>query len=343
MTPSPRQGVLAAGNFIVDRIKKIDAYPAENMLANIESESRSNGGGPYNILKDLAAMGAGYPLMAAGRIGDDDDGAWILDDCVKHGIDATLLLRDPSESTSYTDVMTAMKTGRRTFFHRRGTNAGFAGKRIDFEKSSARIFHLAYLMLLDGLDAFAPDGRTFASHLLERASSAGLTTSVDIVSAANPKFREIVLSALPVTDHLLINEVEAGRALEREIDPGDQEAVGNAARDLLACGVRCAVVLHTEYGAVRVGRDGGFHSQGSVRVAPETIKGANGAGDAFAAGYLHGVHEGMSPRDALELAACVAAACLSDSSPSGGVKSVEDCLALGRERGFSTFGKRGIE
>ena len=56
MPKSSRQGILAAGNFIVDYVKVIDGYPVQDMLASILSESRSNGGGPYNVLKDLAAM-----------------------------------------------------------------------------------------------------------------------------------------------------------------------------------------------------------------------------------------------------------------------------------------------
>lgn len=336
MSRNERQGILTAGNFIVDRIKRIDAYPAENMLANIESESRSNGGGPYNVLKDLSAMGAEYSLMAAGRIGADDDGDWILADCREHRIDPGLLLQDEAETTSYTDVMTAKGTGRRTFFHHRGANARFLGERVDFEANPARMFHLAYLLLLDGLDEFDDEGRTKASRLLERATSAGLVTSIDIVSASHPKFRDVVLSSLPFVDHLLINEVEAGRTLERDIHPQDKEAVSKAAEDLLEDGVREAVVLHTEFGAARAGADGSLFWQGSVKVPDEMIVGANGAGDAFAAGYLHGVHEGWSPSLSLELAACAAAMCLSDASPSGGVGTADECLERGRRLGFTS-------
>ena len=69
-----RSGLLAAGNFIVDRFKIIDYYPREEMLASILRESSGNGGGPYNILKDLAKMGADFPLAAAGLLGDDETG-----------------------------------------------------------------------------------------------------------------------------------------------------------------------------------------------------------------------------------------------------------------------------
>jgi sugar/nucleoside kinase (ribokinase family) len=329
-----RNGILAAGNFIVDRIKRIDAYPAENMLANIEGEARSNGGGPYNVLKDLAAMGVAYPLFAAGRIGGDEDGRWILEDCRAHGIDTACLVPDPNCPTSYTDVMTVAATGRRTFFHRRGANARFDGENINFQNSTARHFHLAYLMLLDEMDRIDASGRTAASRLLEVAITAGLTTSIDVVSTEHPQFRDIVLSSLPFTDHLLINEVEACRVLGRPLDPGNARSLLEAASELLSAGVRTAVVLHTEHGAVTARRDGTQLQQGAVKVPAAGIRGANGAGDAFAAGYLHAIHESFPPAAALQLAVCTAAACLSDPSPSAGLLRTDDCLGLGQVHGY---------
>ncbi|MDA0811743.1 MAG: hypothetical protein O3C21_05050, partial [Verrucomicrobia bacterium] len=52
--PPERNGILAGGNFIVDHVKVVDHYPEQEMLASILSESMSNGGGPYNVLKDLS-------------------------------------------------------------------------------------------------------------------------------------------------------------------------------------------------------------------------------------------------------------------------------------------------
>ena len=307
------------------------------MLASIEGEARSNGGGPYNVLKDLAAMGAEYPLMAAGRLGADADGEWIRNDCQAHGIDASRLLNDAELPTSYTEVMTVRDTGRRTFFHRRGANAKFDGEGLDFSQCPARMFHLAYLLLLDELDVIDDNGRSRASYLLERASAAGMVTSIDIVSTEHPRFREIVFSALPFTDHLLINEAEAGRALGRALDPAAPAALMAAAQELLAGGVRVACVLHTEHGAVCARRDGSSLTQAAVSLPAGFIHGANGAGDAFAAGYLHGVHENFPTARSLELAVCTAAACLADPSPSAGLCKASECLELGRAYGFSHF------
>ena len=119
----PRSGLLAAGNFIVDHVKMIDEYPERDMLTFIRRQTSSNGGGPYNVLKNLAAMQAGFPLAALGLVGSDENGQWIADDCKAHGICTHQLRRTGKAPTSYTDAMTEEKTGRRTFFHQPGANA----------------------------------------------------------------------------------------------------------------------------------------------------------------------------------------------------------------------------
>jgi sugar/nucleoside kinase (ribokinase family) len=333
-----RKGILAAGNFIVDHVKIIDAYPQQDMLANILSESQSNGGGPYNVLKDLAAMQAGFPLEACGLVGDDENGRWIATDCAAHGIAIDQLHSSPNQATSYTDAMTVQSNGRRTFFHQRGANAQFDGGHCDFDRTEARLFHLGYLMLLDRLDSFDDDGQTRASQLLARAKAAGLETSVDVVSTEHPQFREIVLSALLFTDHLILNEVEASRVVQRTLNAQDATALLIAAQQLLAVGVQDSVTIHTEHGAVAVTRQGKQATQASLSLPQGYSKGATGAGDAFAAGLLYGLHENGSLQERLRLAVCTAAASLTDPTPSAGVRPVLECLALADAFGFGGFG-----
>jgi sugar/nucleoside kinase (ribokinase family) len=324
----PRSGILAAGNFIVDHVKIIDAYPPQDTLATILSESKSNGGGPYNVLRDLAAMGAAYPLAACGLVGDDDHGRWIRADLEAQGIDATQLHARPGLATSYTDAMTEQGSGRRTFFHRRGANACFDVSHCDFSISTARHFHLGYLMLLDRLDEIGPDGHSGASYLLEAALAAGLRTSVDMVSARHPRFREIATSALPWTDFLIVNEYEAGATLGLQLDPRDAPGLESAAGFLLDAGVREAAVIHTRHGAVAVSRDGTCVRRAALKLPEDLVRGATGAGDAFAAGILHGLHEGFPLHDCLHLATCTAAISLTDPTPSRGLRPVSECLAL---------------
>ena len=65
-----RNGILAAGNWIIDKVKTIDRWPGEGNLCNIVEETRAPGGGPCNLLFDLAAIDPGLPLYAAGRVGE---------------------------------------------------------------------------------------------------------------------------------------------------------------------------------------------------------------------------------------------------------------------------------
>ncbi len=330
-----RSGILAAGNFIIDHVKQIEAWPEQDMLASILSETSSNGGGPYNVLKDLAAMGADYPLEACGLVGEDANGKWIREDCARAGI-ATQQLQSTNEApTSYTDAMTVVETGRRTFFHQRGANALFNESHIACDQSSAKLFHLGYLMLLDSMDSLRDDGRTRASLALEAAKGAGMITSVDIVSTENPSFREIAECALPHIDLLVINELEAGRIVDRELKPSDSiKDCEDAAGELLGLGVRQEVVIHFVEGAVAASANGSGVYQPSLSVPSEAIAGATGAGDAFAAGYLHGKHEGWETGRCLQLGVCTAAACLADPTASGGLQPVADCLDLADRFGY---------
>ncbi|MBX7206980.1 MAG: carbohydrate kinase family protein [Verrucomicrobiaceae bacterium] len=340
MTMTPRTGILAGGNFIIDYVKMIDSYPQQDMLVNIISETSSNGGGPYNVLKDLAAMKAPFPLEAAGLVGRDSNGDWILRDCIEAGIGTRQLRQTELAPTSYTDAMTVASTGRRTFFHQRGANALLGEGDFDFSGTSARIFHLGYLMLLDEMDRQLPDGGTVAACVLRKARRSGLVTSVDIVSTENPHFRAIAEAALPHTDYLLINEIEAGKVAGMDLRDGARVSIGatqRAARALLDKGVGQQVVIHFETGAVVADRSGEVVVEGSLRLPSNFIVGATGAGDAFAAGYLYGIHAQMPTLDRLRLGMCTAAACLTHPTPSLGLRPVAECLELGRQFGFRSL------
>lgn len=333
-----RSGILAGGNFIVDHIKIIDDYPAPEMLASITDQSIANGGGPYNILSDLARMKVGVPLEAVGLVGDDSNGRWIFDDCRKSGIDTTQLHTTQEAATSYTDVMSVASTGQRTFFHQAGANAQLGPEHFDFKRTQARVFHLAYLLLLDRLDQFDAAGRSYASHVLESASDAGLITATDLVSIDHSRARELVASAAPHLDFLLLNEVEAARVVQESLRDSDDkpliDTIASAAYRIRSMGVRCEVVVHFAEGAVSSNALTGTHTHGSVSLPIGFNRGSVGAGDAFAAGYIWAVHEGIEGEERLRWAVCAAAMSLSHPAPSQGMKPLSDCLLLGEQYGF---------
>ena len=335
---SNRTGILAGGNWIVDAVKMIDVWPQQDALANISSTSKGTGGSPFNILVDLALLGADFPLLAAGLVGNDSNGEWIADVCSKHGISTFALQRSKSAPTSFTDVMTVKESGRRTFFHARGANAELGPEHFDFASSNARIFHLGYLLLLDRLDQSSATHGTVAAEVLATAQAAGLKTSIDCVSEDSDRFAKIVFPALKHVDYCIMNEFEAGRGTGRKVRDGEnlnRDELRAAMQQLLDAGVRERVVVHFPEGGVALGRDGSWDEHGSVKLPKSGyIKGAAGAGDAFAAGVLYGWHSDVPVRDQLRYGVCAAAANLSDETCTGGLKSLQECLAIGEKYGY---------
>ena len=334
---NPRHGVLAGGNWIVDAVKIVDCWPQQDALANIRSTSRGTGGSPFNLLVDLALLGAGFPLDAVGLVGDDENGRYILDLCRERSIGTERLQTTTAAPTSYTDVMTVEGSGRRTFFHARGANALLDHTHFDFTQTTARHFHLGYLLLLDKLDAPHAEYGTEAAEVLARAQAAGLKTSIDLVSEDSDRFARVVKPALPYVDYCIMNEFEAERVTGEQIRHGDRldrPALAKAMGMLLAAGVRERVVIHYPEGASALGHDGVAHEHASLQLPPEAIKGAAGAGDAFTAGVLLGWHDGTSVEESLRFGVCAAAASLSDETCTGGLRSLAECLALGQRYGF---------
>ncbi len=310
-TTSTRRGIVAGGNWIIDQVKIIDVYPEPEKLGNIRSQSQGTGGAPYNVLIDLARSGARFPLYAAGLVGQDDLGRQILNDCRRHKIDIKHLGTAPKAPTSFTDVMTEQHSGRRTFFHARGANALWTGADLDFTKLKARLFHLGYLLLLDALDE--PDARfgTKAARLLATAQDAGLKTSVDVVSEDSDRFVRVVRPALRCVDYCILNEIEASKTTGFEIRQADGKldtvALRHAAGALLQQGVRELVIIHFPEGGFARTHKGEEAWQPALRMP--TIASTAGAGDAFCAGVLLGLHEGWDLARCLLTGVCAAAAC----------------------------------
>ncbi|MGJ3242430.1 MAG: carbohydrate kinase family protein [Opitutales bacterium] len=328
----PRRGILAAGNWIIDHVKRLDHFPEQDGLASILEERDGNGGCAYNLLKGLAKLETGLPLFAAGCTGDDADGARIREDCRIHGIDTQALAILPDVPTSYTDVMTDSRTGRRTFFHHRGANARLSPEHIPVGNTPARLLALGYFGLLDALDA---DNGAGHARVLNIASDAGLITAADLVSTP-ADFASIVGPSLPHLDYLVLNEWEAARLKGSgdEPAPEDGQALADLAASLCGKGVRGAVVIHTPAGAVAVEADGTRHTQPAVDFPSNRIRGSAGAGDAFFAGLLYGIHEAWPLAQSLRLAVCSGAASLEAPTCSDSLRPWARCLDLGESLGF---------
>jgi len=227
--------------------------------------------------------------------------------------------------------MVVQATGRRTFFHNRGANALFGPEHVPVEKFNARLVHLGYLLLLDRMDEPDEEFGTAAAGLLKRFRDAGIETSIDVVSEDSDRFPQIVKPALKYTDYAILNEFEAGRTTGHELKPGgrpDIEAIRASCEDLLGLGVSRMVCVHMPEGAYVRLADGGEVWQPALQLPEGYIKGAAGAGDAFCAGMLLGIHERWDVSRSLLLAVCAAAMSLSRPGCTEACGTLSDTLAL---------------
>jgi len=332
-----RRGVICGGCWLVDYNNAIDLWPEEETLAVILSREVQGGGPAHNMAIDLARLGGDYPVWGVGVLGDDDAGRLILAACARHGIDSRRIRVAPGALTGHTDVMTVRSTGRRTFFHHQGANGLVAPGDFVLPDLPARILHVGAPGIHAALDApCGPDPSGWVS-LLRRARADGLRTNLEMVSSEPGRLRELAGPCLPHLDSIIINDHEAGALTGIEVVRRGATSLANARRAaaaLVELGVAGVAAVHFPAGVAAATRDGRSLALPSLRVPPEAIRSANGAGDALAAGLLHGLHEDWELEDALRLGLCAAAASLRSVSTTGSVGTVAECLALGREWGW---------
>ena len=145
------------------------------------------------------------------------------------------------------------------------------------------------------------------------------------------------MPALKYVDCCIMNEFEAGRCTGvrvRTDEKIDLARLREAMQMLIEKGVRERVVVHYPEGGCALGCDGEWTEHASVKLPDGYVKGAAGAGDAFGAGVLLGWHEVVPVAEQLRYGVCAAAANLSEETCTGGLRPLDECLAIGKRFGF---------
>ena len=333
-----KSGIAVAGNILTDEVKVIESFPEKGMLVNITSMSRAVGGSVPNTLISLAKIDPTVSLVALGKRGDDEGGRYAQGELQKCGIDTSGVLITEAEPTGFSDVMTLRGTGERTFFHHRGANARFVPEDVDLSVLNCRMLHVAYIHLLDGFDAEDPEYGTTLARFLKEAKAEGILTSIDVVSNLNEHFAEKVIAALPYTDNVIINEIEACGVTG--LAPRDKDGkliLGNiraTMEALMSYGVHQRVIVHCPEAGFCLSEDGTFTVVPSLKLPDGYIKGTVGAGDSFCAGCLYGLYNGFTDHDILEFASGAAACNLAGEDSVSGMRDAAHIRRL-----IADFGK----
>ena len=132
-----------------------------------------------------------------------------------------------------------------------------------------------------------------------------------------------------------MNSSAEDRQLAHVVVTGAAGFIGSAVVNLLLQqGVRELVVIHFPEGAFARTRKGEDVWQASLKLPSDYIAGTAGAGDAFCAGVLLGLHEGWPLQRCLLTGVCIAAASLADATCTAGVKSLNASVALAKKFRF---------
>lgn len=334
--PGGARGFVTGGTWCVDRNKLVEYWPGEDGLVRIVSVEQRGGGSACNFAVDIRRLDPTMPVATIGLVGDDEDGRLLLAEADAAGIDRGRMQVTAEAPTQFTDAFGSRATGRRTHLYFEGTAALLTPEHFDFSLVSGRIFHLGLPGVHRRMDAAWGDDANGWVTTLRAARAAGFLTSLELASIAPERIAAIVRPCLPHLDMLIVNDSEIGAlAGERTLRDGrtDVAACERAVRAVAACGRLRLVAAHFPLGAVALTDQGRLIRQPSLRVPPDAIAGANGAGDAFAAGTLYGLHEGWDAADALALGRAAAAASLRGVSTTATVETWQRCLGLAAQWG----------
>lgn len=307
MTPriGPFPSITVFGGATMDRIAAAAAPPALG-VSNPGSARRMAGGVGLNVAAALARLG--HPVRLVSRVGSDADGDAIIAAARGAGVDTSFVgVSQRSPSAAYHAVLDDVG----------GLVIGIAAMAICDEITAAAVAPATQQSSPDELwviDANLP-AETLA-FLVGEAASSGRAVAALAVSPAKAVRLGTLVDRLTL---LFANRREAAAILG--IADGDRQP---AATELAAAfgGAKASnVVITNSTDAVVVASGGEVRSFVPLKAR---VKSVNGAGDALAAGTLHGIASGrnlfeavMSGLAAAAIAVESEATILSDVTPGG--------------------------
>ena len=275
--------VVSFGAHIADALGwPFTVVPPGQQLAILERIKFTVAGTAAAPAVNLAKLGV--DVSAVGCIGADAIGDFLRTTMAAHGVRTEHLRVQRALQTS-ASLLPIRRDGSRPALHVIGANAALSEDDVPWDLvADAGVFHLGGAFVLPGLDG-APMAR-----VLRRAKELGVRTTVDFLMSPRPDAQELISPSLPYIDYLLPNIEEAGWLV------GSQERAG-VLRWLHERGVGCTVLTLGGEG-VSVARNG--EDEQVLPAFAVDVVDTTGCGDAFTAGFISGLLEGMDELAAAE-------------------------------------------
>jgi sugar/nucleoside kinase (ribokinase family) len=276
--------VLVAGEINVDFVLQgYTEFPGPGREVLVREFAMVMGGASAIVAMGLARLGT--PVAFVGCVGDDVFGRFCIEQMEGRGVDVSRVVRGSGRKTGLTVSIThPLDRALVTYL---GAISALTGSDVpDLSMAGLDHLHSSSYFFQEGLRPDLPD-------LFARARRAGLTTSLDTGYDSHEQWDGGLSATLEHTDLFFPNEVEL-RAITGSDDPieGMRRLENGRTRVVAKLGADGAMTL--ENGTV-------VH----VPAFPVKPVDTTGAGDSFAAGFLHAWLEGTPLVDCLRLgAAC---------------------------------------
>jgi sugar/nucleoside kinase (ribokinase family) len=281
--------VLVIGELNVDLIVTgLPSLPALGQELTCTGFSRALGSSSAIFSRALAGLGAKVDFM--GKVGDDDNGHFMVAQLQEVGIGTRGVIVDPAVQTGVTISLTYPEEKAQVTFLGSIADCHLSDLNLDILGDYTHL-HMASMYLQTALRPAFPE-------LMRSARELGLTTSLDPGWDPAERWNGVLFEVLSSLDILFVNE--------HEVKAIGKSASVKQASMALAQQVNLVVARLGAEGALIADRDGVLEA----RAFPVEVVDTTGAGDSFNAGFIYRyVVEDRSKMESLRFAnACGALA-----------------------------------
>lgn len=280
-----RDKIVVIGSLNYDLILKSSRLPKCGETMPVDSAVSSAGGKGANQAVQAAKLGV--PTYLVGCVGEDAQGAFLLQTASAYGVNTThvkMLEHLPSGM----GIVSALEDGSVFSSIVRGANYAVTRENIDDVESLLRETAIVILQMEIPLDV-----NTYA---IQKAKSCGCKVLLNAAPA-----KEIPEQYLQMCDIIVVNEVEAAFYLKTKLDSVDQAKAG-AAKLADRYGTDIIITLGKAGSVVADSGKIAFISSRKVKAVETT-----GAGDSFIGGVGYALMQGMDLTAACEFATACSA------------------------------------
>lgn len=304
-------GILVA-DVIVEPVSK---YPEKGVSELVNSITIHNGGNAMTAAINLRKLGVGSYM--AGMVGNDMFGNFLRKKLDEAGVNTEGLKASNNAQTS-ASVLMIDKTGERSFFHCRGTNATFSESDIDYtiiDKCDAVFVTGTFLM-----DTF--DGEETMT-FLKKCKEMGKTTFLDVCWDATGSWGKLLDMSMPYIDFLMPSIDEAVCIAGKEYPEDIADVfVSKGAKNII-------IKLGSKGSYLR--KDGETKGEIFKPFYVENPVDTTGAGDSFCSGFLAAFARELPLEECMVFANATGAHCVTAKGATTGIKTYEETMKFIKE------------